>query len=354
MTFDKEKFIRNESRFWNELEELCHKYRSSRADSQMDSQDLDRLYQLYKLTGSALIRIQSNYNDPALEQYLNSLLLSAYQIIHAPPKRRFQWRVITDFLFTRIPETFWRHRMALLFSTTIFFIGFAFIFCLVPVARDTVYHVLPAMKYILEPSRHHIHTRFGLNSMGTVGIVFYFIHNSTVSVTLIFLGVLTLGMGSILTLFLNGLLLGAIAIHFILHGETLLLFGWLLPHGSFEIPAVLVAGQIAFILSSRILRRLSLLRSDASKSHTQPIMEGTRPLWGLLFILLFAAAIIESLISQVHEDILSLTARILLGSCNLILLMIWLSAPAIKRYWSMCRHTNQQENQVPPDDLKNS
>jgi len=40
-------------------------------------------------------------------------------------------------------------------------------------------------------------------------------------------------------------------VDYIRAGQTKFLVGWLLPHGSFEIPAILIAGQAGLILAGR-------------------------------------------------------------------------------------------------------
>jgi len=47
---------------------------------------------------------------------------------------------------------------------------------------------------------------------------------------------MTCGLGTIILLFYNGVILGAVVVDYILAGQATFLLGWLLPHGSFEIP----------------------------------------------------------------------------------------------------------------------
>ncbi len=81
---------------------------------------------------------------------------------------------------------------------------------------------------------------------------FLMTHNTQVAVFALALGA-TWGVGTILLLFYNGVILGAVAVDYILAGQTQFLAGWLLPHGSFEIPAILIAGQGGLILGRAII-----------------------------------------------------------------------------------------------------
>ena len=79
-------------------------------------------------------------------------------------------------------------------------------------------------------------------------------HNIEVSLLAAGLGV-TFGIGTALLLFENGLLLGAVAVRYTQQGFGVFVTAWLLPHGAFEIPSILIAGQAGFYLARLLLRR---------------------------------------------------------------------------------------------------
>ena len=79
-------------------------------------------------------------------------------------------------------------------------------------------------------------------------------HNIQVALLAAALGV-TFGIGTALLLFENGVLLGAVAVHYTQQGFGLFMTAWLLPHGVFEIPSILIAGQAGFYLARLLLRR---------------------------------------------------------------------------------------------------
>src|SRR5262249_31363866 len=81
---------------------------------------------------------------------------------------------------------------------------------------------------------------------------FLMTHNIRVSVFTLALG-MTWGVGTILMLFYNGIILGAVALDYVRAGQTKFLLGWLMPHGVIEIPAVLIAGQAGFILAAALI-----------------------------------------------------------------------------------------------------
>jgi uncharacterized membrane protein SpoIIM required for sporulation len=71
---------------------------------------------------------------------------------------------------------------------------------------------------------------------------FLMTHNTQVAIFTLALG-MTWGIGTIIMLFYNGVILGAVAVDYILDGQTKFLLGWLMPHGVIEIPSILIAGQ---------------------------------------------------------------------------------------------------------------
>src|SRR6185369_5158043 len=77
-------------------------------------------------------------------------------------------------------------------------------------------------------------------------------HNIQVSIFALALG-MTYAFGTILLLFYNGVILGAIAVDYISDGQTSFLLGWLMPQGVIEIPAILVAGQAGLVLAGALI-----------------------------------------------------------------------------------------------------
>ena len=68
---------------------------------------------------------------------------------------------------------------------------------------------------------------------------------------------ITWGIGTIILLFYNGVILGAVAANYVIDWQTTFLSGWLLSHGVIEIPAVLIAGQTGLVLGSALIIRNS-------------------------------------------------------------------------------------------------
>src|SRR5437773_1379345 len=100
------------------------------------------------------------------------------------------------------------------------------------------------------------------------------------------------------------------------------LAGWLLPHGSVEIPAILLAGQAGFVLAGALIgwgERTALqarLRSVAADVVT--LISGVA-------LMLVWAGIVEAFLSQYHEPILPYLLKIAFGTVELTALFLFLA-----------------------------
>jgi uncharacterized membrane protein SpoIIM required for sporulation len=143
-------------------------------------------------------------------------------------------------------------------------------------------------------------------------------HNTKVSIFTFALG-LTWGIGTLIMLFYNGVILGAVALDYVLAGEATFLFGWLLPHGAVEIPAIVLAGQSGLVLAGAII------------GWGQPVSlrKRLRKIGGDLVTLIFGiavmltwAGVVEAFFSQYHEPVIPYEVKIGFGALELIML-IW-------------------------------
>jgi uncharacterized membrane protein SpoIIM required for sporulation len=146
-------------------------------------------------------------------------------------------------------------------------------------------------------------------------------HNIRVSIFTLALGI-TWGVGTLVMLFYNGVILGAVVVDFVRAGQTKFMLGWLLPHGSIEIPAILVAGQAGLVLARALIgwgdRTPFRARLRAVTSDVMTLMFGVG-------VLLVWAGLVEGFLSQYHEPVMPYWAKILFGLVELGGLVLFLS-----------------------------
>ena len=125
-----------------------------------------------------------------------------------------------------------------------------------------------------------------------------------------------------ITLFYNGIILGAVAADYLLAGEGVFLIGWLLPHGSVEIPAIIIAGQAGFILAGALI---GFRKRQTIGLRVRKCLPDVVTLAGGFTILLIWAGIIEAFFSQYHAPILPYSVKITFGAIQLLLLVLYLT-----------------------------
>jgi uncharacterized membrane protein SpoIIM required for sporulation len=133
---------------------------------------------------------------------------------------------------------------------------------------------------------------------------------------------MTWGVGTIIMLFYNGIMLGAVAVDYVRAGQTKFLLGWLLPHGVIEIPAILIAGQGGLMLAMALI----------GWGKRIPLRDRLREVSGDLVTLIFGVAVflvwagfIEAFLSQYHEPVIPYSVKIAFGLVELVLLILYLS-----------------------------
>jgi len=150
---------------------------------------------------------------------------------------------------------------------------------------------------------------------------FLMTHNTKVSILTLALG-MTWGVGTLLMLFYNGVILGAVTADYLLAGQGRFLVGWLLPHGSFEIPAILIAGQAGLLLGRTLLGRGD---RHPLRTRLRAVSRDLVTLIGGVAVLLVWAGFVEAFFSQYHEPLLPYALKITFGVIELTLLSLFLA-----------------------------
>lgn len=146
-------------------------------------------------------------------------------------------------------------------------------------------------------------------------------NNTQVSILALALGV-TWGIGTLILLFYNGVVLGAVIFDYVRAGQSVFLMGWLLPHGVVEIPAILIAGQAGLLLGQ------ALIGWNSKESVSQRLRSVTGSLVTLISgaaLLLIWAGLVEAFLSQYHEPILPYQIKIVFGLVELLALLMFLT-----------------------------
>lgn len=308
---------------WKNLESLLATL-ESRSDRRLDPAEAHQLQELYAQASADLNRVTHGALAPELSQYLERLVARAYaELYYAPPTRSEIWqprrwlRILTAF-----PESFRRQSRYFALALLITILGCAFGGFAVRYDPASVDVLLPA-DYLRNPGeRVHEEEQGQARHLASVQTEAAFSaqlikHNIQVALLAAALGV-TFGIGTALLLFENGVLLGAVAVHYTQQGFGLFMTAWLLPHGVFEIPSILIAGQAGFYLARLLLHR----RED--RDLRQSMREWLVLVAGLAMMLVWAG-IMEAFFSQHHAPVLPYGFKVAVAVAELMLLTIYLS-----------------------------
>lgn len=322
MILDLERFQAQARPRWSKLESLLSRL-ESRPDRRVKPEEADLLQELYAQTAADLNRVTHGALAPELSRYLERLVARAYaELYYARPTRSQLWRPRRWLrIFTAFPEAFRRQSLYFVLAVLITILGSAFGGLAVRYDPAAVDVLLPA-DYLRNPRLRVRQEENGQNRpLDSAQLEAAFsgqliTHNIEVALLAAGLGV-TFGIGTALLLFENGLLLGAVAVRYTQQGFGLFATAWLLPHGAFEIPSILVAGQAGFYLARLLLRR----RED--RNMRQSMREWLLLISGLALMLVWAG-LMEAFFSQHHAPVLPYGFKVAVGAAELILLTFYL------------------------------
>ncbi len=322
MIIDLDRFITEERASWRELESVLDSMEDDAA-FRIDLEEVTRFHYLYQRTSADLVKVKTFSSQPEIRRYLESLVARAYGEIHETREKAHRLSPLQWFLNT-LPQTFRRHIAAFWVSAAVTAVGFAFggfAIGLDPGAKEILIpfgHLRGDPSERVEREESTLEDR--LKGGKTHFSAFLMTHNTKVSIFTLAMGI-TWGIGTILLLFYNGVILGAIALDYVIAGETKFLLGWLLPHGSVEIPAILIAGQAGLVLAGALIgwgTRVPL------KTRLRNVLSDVMTLTFGLAILLVWAGIVEAFLSQYHEPVLPYSIKIGFGAIEMVLLFFFL------------------------------
>jgi uncharacterized membrane protein SpoIIM required for sporulation len=319
---DLQRFIETERPYWTELETVLDRL-DDRVSDRLNVEQARRLHYLYERAAADLGRLTTFASEPELRLFLERIVGRAYAHVHEQGRRIEKVRPMA-WLFGTFPRTFRRHVRAFWLSVALTLVGVVFGGVVVAVDPEAKAIIMPFPHLLMHPSERVAKEEqmAGGNMDGQMAgfSTELMTHNTKVSITVMALG-LTWGIGAALLLFSNGVMLGAVIVDYLMAGEGVFLAGWLLPHGTIEIPAILIAGQAGLLLAGALIgwgdrrgirTRLRVLAPDLAT------------LIGGVALMLVWAGIVESFLSQLHAPVLPYWAKIVFGLVELGLLIAFL------------------------------
>ncbi|RBP42598.1 putative membrane protein SpoIIM required for sporulation [Roseimicrobium gellanilyticum] len=326
MIADLKTFIERERPHWKELERELEKIREHLADLS-DLKYARHVLGLYQRTSSDLARLQGSSSEPELRAYLENLVGSGYAEIHSATRDRRHFRP-WQWLVQTFPQAFRRQIWGFWMSVALTLVGAllgAFLISKGVEGREAIYpfphlvHQTPSERVAREEQRGTEAVSKGRDDLeGRKATFSAELMRNNISVTFRAMAFgMTWGIGTLLILFYNGVVLGAVVFDYVSDGQTVFMLGWLLPHGSVEIPAILLGGQAGLILGRALI---GWGTPDSLRTRFRKITPDLATIAGGAALLLVWAGIIEAFFSQYHEPVLPYWVKILFGAVQLVAL----------------------------------
>lgn len=323
MIIDLGRFLSEERKHWTELEATLDRIDRDPAH-RMELPELLKFHELYERASADLAKIATFASEPEIRRYLEGLVARAYGEIH---ETREKQRLLNPWhWFTRtFPQAFRRNLGAFWLALGVTVAGCLFGGVAIRIDPEAKQIIMPFPGLKEDPAervrKEESEKKDRLAGNKSTFAAELITHNTQVTIFTMALGV-TWGAGTTITLFYNGVILGAVAVDYIYAGQARFLLGWLLPHGAVEIPSILLGGQAGFLLAG------ALIGWGSRKTRRQRLREITPDLVTIIFgaaTLLVWAGIVESFLSQYHQPVIPYTLKIAFGATELLALTLFLA-----------------------------
>lgn len=300
--------------FWDRLAALLAQ--SDQAGlRQLSRADLEEMALLYRQVAADLSVLRQDTTARNYAEHVNSLLARAHHIIYS--RRKASIASLFRFLWNEYPVIF-RRNLRFVLASVLISIAWGTLGAVITNARPEFmrHFVGPAMIATME--RHKMWTE-SIVSVAPMETSHIMTNNLMVSFVT-FAGGITFGLLTFYSLYNNGMMLGVIGTACHQYGMSLSLWSFVAPHGSLELPAILIAGGAGFRLGYAMLFPGSLRWKD---SIAKGGIEATRLVSGVIPMLVIAGCL-EGFFSPSHAPI---AAKFTVGAVLFTLLLVWLFRP---------------------------
>lgn len=248
---------------WKRLDTLLTKIETLGLKS-LQAQEIRELSSLYRSVSADLARARTHQVGEAVIQDLQALTSRAYNQIYQGSRRQ-DWQAVLTFYRWGFPATVQKTWAYTAIATSIFLLGalIAWWFSW----RDPSFLALIAPADLIEMVRDRGELWMG-SILGTEPKASSEIMTNNLRVSFnVIAGGITAGIFTVYVLFLNGILIGAIAT---LVGQNNLAYpfwAFVCPHGSLELPAIFLAGGAGLLIARALLFPGRFRRVDALKFY---------------------------------------------------------------------------------------
>jgi uncharacterized membrane protein SpoIIM required for sporulation len=271
-----EQFIAARQAGWERLETLARRARGGQITA-LTPDELEDLGRLYRQATADLAQARRDYAGDRLLIYLNRLVAETYPVIYQPGG----WNAarVRAFYTETFPRLVRKQAPYVAIAAALFLVPAVLGFLAVVAQPETAAVLLPQATY--ERIRGFLENRQLWTQIPPAERPYMsgaIMTNNIQVAFLAFGGGLLLGVGAVLVLLLNGLLLGGIAGLVQTYGLSLDLWSFILPHGIIELSVIFMAGGAGLRLADALVRPGLLSRAEslrqAGREAVQMVLGG--------------------------------------------------------------------------------
>ncbi|ADO70869.1 stage II sporulation protein M [Stigmatella aurantiaca] len=302
---DVAEFIEARRPRWEQLESLLDKAEVGGLRL-LSLEEARSLGKMYRAVSSDLLWVRARSGSAEVSAYLNDLVGRAYALTY--PGKRPRLVDVWAFVSHGFPALLRREWRMYIASVLMLLAGAGFGYLGMVMDPDAAHYLVPEEHLKIDPSERAAQEASG-QGMSVEEQAYFssflFTHNIQVAFLAFALGI-TVGIGTALMLFVNGLFLGALAQVYAAKGLAGWFWAWILPHGIPEITAICIAGAAGLVIARGLAAPRGLPRGVALR---QEAVTAVKLLFGTL-VLFVLAGIIEGTVSQIHPPRLSVTFKV--------------------------------------------
>ena len=282
---------------------------------QLSRAELQELALLYRQVAADLSVLRQDPTARTYALHLNHLLARAHHIIYSGRKTN----LLTLFRFLRdeYPVIFRQH-IGFVLASVLVTVAWGLVGAAVTSARPEFMRHYLGPEMIATMERHRMWTE-SIVSIAPKETSHIMTNNLSVCFA-IFAGGIVFGLGTFFYLYFNGMMLGVIGAACHQYGMSLALWSFVAPHGSLELPAILIAGGAGFRLGYAMLFPGALRWKE---SVARGGMEATRLVSGIIPLLVIAGCL-EGFFSPSKAPV---WLKFTVGGLLFSLLLMWLFRP---------------------------
>ena len=280
--------------------------------------ELKEMALLYRQVASDLSTLRQDTTSVALANQVNHLLARAHHIIYS--SRKSSWRNFFLFLRDGYPRVL-RQQIGFVFAAAVLLLLGMVVAAAFSLADPRFTAAVAGPMVMGSIARHRMWTE-SIVSVAPQAASGIMTNNISVSFAA-FGGGLLFGAGSVYLLFFNGLLLGAVAVACQQAGMSVPLWSFVCPHGSLELPAIVIAGAAGLRLGYGMLFPGIYRWKDSvarAGGEAVKLVSGTIPM-------LFVAGCLEGFFSPSAAPV---ALKFSVGAGLFLLLNLWLFRPLPK------------------------